>query len=389
MTAKEMNSHHRGETLYTAELDVHFPMLTVGDTLTFAARARQPRQLPSGVDRTYFVNHLRDVIMAVFGISHTVDTMVGGDMVRGISGGERKRVTICEAALSGASLHCWDNSTRGLDSANAIEFCRALRLGTELFKSTACVSLYQAPQSAYDVFDKAMVLYEGHQIFFGRADEAKQYFIDLGFKCPSRQTTPDFLTSMTSPSERIVRFGFEAKVPRTSEDFAAAWRNSAQYTALNADIEQYKIDHAINGPDAAAFRASKHAQQAKGQRNKSPYILTYPQQIQLCLWRGWKRLTGDPSVTVFALTAHSIIAVIVGSLFYNLGETSSTFFTRGALLFYSCVLNAFSSAMEVCYSPTHSLQHESNIIRLELCSRNDQSLRSTADMLSTILLPKG
>ena len=48
MTAKEMHSHHRGEAIYTAEVDVHFPQLTVGDTLTFAARARQPRSLPGG-----------------------------------------------------------------------------------------------------------------------------------------------------------------------------------------------------------------------------------------------------------------------------------------------------------------------------------------------------
>lgn len=353
MTADEMHSHHRGEALYTAELDIHFPMLTVGDTLTFAARARQPRQLPPGANRTDFVTHVRDVIMAVFGISHTVDTMVGNNLVRGVSGGERKRVTICEAALSGAPLQCWDNSTRGLDSANAIEFCKALRLETDIFNSTACVSIYQSPQSAYDVFDKAMVLSEGRQIFFGRADEAKQYFVDLGFECPPRQTDPDFLTSMTSSDERIVRPGFEAKVPRSPDDFAVAWRSSVQYTALQADIEQYKIDHAIGGSDAQAFRTSKHAQQAKGQRQKSPYILTYPQQIQLCLWRGWKRLTGDPSVTLFALTAHSVIAIIVGSLFYNLGEGSSTFFTRGALLFYSCLLNAFSSAMEVCHIPSH------------------------------------
>lgn len=48
--------------------------------------------------------------MAVFGISHTINTRVGNDFVRGVSGGERKRVTIAEAALSGAPLQCWDNS---------------------------------------------------------------------------------------------------------------------------------------------------------------------------------------------------------------------------------------------------------------------------------------
>ncbi|KAM5346379.1 hypothetical protein ACJ41O_009384 [Fusarium nematophilum] len=347
MTAKEMHSHHRGEAIYTAEVDVHFPQLSVGDTLTFAARARQPRQLPQGLNKNDFADHLRDVVMAMFGISHTINTRVGNEYIRGVSGGERKRVTISEAALSGAPLQCWDNSTRGLDSANAIEFCKTLRLQTELFNSTAVVSIYQSPQSAYDLFDKATVIYEGRQIFFGRADTAKQYFINLGFECPARQTTPDFLTSMTAPLERIVRSGFEGKVPRTPDEFATAWRNSAEYRALQAEIEEYKVAHPIDGPDAEAFRASKQAQQAKGQRPKSPFTLSYKQQIQLCLWRGWKRLVGDPGLTIGALVGNFCMALIIGSVFYNLDETSSSFFQRGALLFFACLMNAFASALEI------------------------------------------
>jgi hypothetical protein len=75
--------------------------------------------------------------MATFGIKHTLNSPVGGDYTRGVSGGERKRVSIAEAALSKAPLQCWDNSTRGLDSANAIEFCKTLRTETEVFKSQA------------------------------------------------------------------------------------------------------------------------------------------------------------------------------------------------------------------------------------------------------------
>ncbi|KAH7375513.1 ABC transporter CDR4 [Plectosphaerella cucumerina] len=347
MTAKEMHTNHRGEAIYTAEVDVHFPMLTVGDTLTFAARARQPRELPGNTDRTVFSNHLRDVVMAMFGISHTVNTQVGNEYIRGVSGGERKRVTIAEAALSGAPLQCWDNSTRGLDSANAIEFCKTLRLQTDLFQNTACVSIYQAPQSAYDLFDKAVVLYEGHQIFFGRADEARQYFIDLGFHCPARATTPDFLTSMTSPAERIVREGFEGRAPNTPEDFGRAWKESMHYRKLQAEIEEYKVTHPLDGPDAEAFRTLKHAQQAKGQRAKSPFTLSFMQQIQLCLWRGFQRLKGDPSITIGSLIGNTAMALIIGSVFYNLQPTSQSFFQRGALLFFALLMNAFASALEI------------------------------------------
>jgi ATP-binding cassette subfamily G (WHITE) protein 2 (PDR) len=184
-----MHNDFRGEAIYTAEVDVHFPMLIVKDTLTFASRARVPRNPPGGVSKKAFADHLRDVVMAMFGISHTANTRVGNEFIRGVSGGERKRVTIAEAALSGAPLQCWDNSTRGLDSANAIEFCKTLRVSTDILGATACVSIYQSPQSAFDCFDKAIVLYEGRQIFFGKITEARQYFVDLGFYCPERQTT--------------------------------------------------------------------------------------------------------------------------------------------------------------------------------------------------------
>ncbi len=347
VTAKEMHSHHKAEAIYTAEVDVHFPQLSVGDTLTFASRARTPRTLPPGVSHEQYCDHYRDVVMAMYGISHTVHTKVGDNYIRGVSGGERKRVTIAESTLSNAPLQCWDNSTRGLDSANAIEFCRTLRQQSELFGQTCAVSIYQAPQSAYDFFDKALVLYEGRQIFFGRADKAKKYFVNMGFECPARQTDPDFLTSMTSPTERIVRPGFEDRVPRTPDEFVARWKASAEYQDLLAEIEAYKEKHPFDGPSAQAFRDHKRATQAKNQRVTSAYMLSYGQQVKLCMWRGWRRLLGDPSLTLFSLIANFSLLLIVSSLFYNLNMTTSSFFQRSAVLFTAVLMNAFSSALEI------------------------------------------
>ena len=105
--------------------------------------------------------------MAMFGLSHTVNTKVGNDFVRGVSGGERKRVTIAEAALSFAPLQCWDNSTRGLDSANAVEFCKTLRTQCDVFSASACVAIYQAPQAAYKVRATRMKI--GSKLRFNRS----------------------------------------------------------------------------------------------------------------------------------------------------------------------------------------------------------------------------
>ena len=344
---KYMHKHFRGEVIYTAEQDVHFPSLTVGDTLLFAAQARAPRSTPGNVSKAIYAAHLRDVIMATFGIRHTINTKVGNDFVRGVSGGERKRVSIAEAALSGAPVQCWDNSTRGLDSANAIEFCKTLRTSTDLQDATAAVSIYQAPQSAYNYFDKAIVLYEGRQIFFGKATEARKYFEELGFECPERQTTADFLTSMTSAKERTARRGWEHKVPRNPDEFAARWKESKQRAQLITDIERFDQENPIGGQGLTNFKESRRQQQAKAQRVKSPYTLSYGGQIKLCLWRGFRRLAADPTLTITQLFANAINALIVGSLFYNQKQDTESFRSRSALLFFAVLLNAFASALEL------------------------------------------
>lgn len=137
-------------SIYTAQVDHHFPQMTVGDTFYFAARARCPKNVPDGVSQHRYAEHLRDVLMEIFGISHTENNRVGDDFIRGVSGGERKRVTIAEASLSYSPLQCWDNSTRGLDSANAIEFCRSFHTQADFMGCTSFVTIYQAPQDAYD-----------------------------------------------------------------------------------------------------------------------------------------------------------------------------------------------------------------------------------------------
>lgn len=148
---RKMHGEFRGEVIYQAEEDIHFPHLTVGQTLQFASRARTPKNRLPGVSREHYATHLRDVVMAVFGMSHTINTKVGNELVRGVSGGERKRVSIAEVVLCQSPIQCWDNSTRGLDSATALEFAKTLRLSTEIAGTTAIVAMYQASQAAYDV----------------------------------------------------------------------------------------------------------------------------------------------------------------------------------------------------------------------------------------------
>ncbi|KAF5603178.1 ABC transporter CDR4 [Fusarium subglutinans] len=283
-----MHRNFRGEVIYQAETDIHFPQLTVGDTLLFAALARTPQHIIANISRHVYAENMRDAVMAMFGISNTLNTKVGDDFVRGVSGGERKRE-----------------------------------------------------------FDKVLLLYEGRQIFFGPASEATQYFITMGFECPPRQTTADFLTSLTNPSERIVRPGFENKVPRSPDEFADEWRMSQHRASLLNDIAAFNIQYPLDGKQVETLQGIRRAQKAKYTSDKSPFTVSIPMQIRLCIGRGVKRLLGDKTFFVVTIAVNFVMALVLGSVYFDLPSTAEAMNQRASVIFFAILFNGLSSALEI------------------------------------------
>ncbi|KAJ5816604.1 CDR ABC transporter [Penicillium robsamsonii] len=344
-----MMKEFKGELVYNQEVDRHFPHLTVGQTLEFAAATRTPAHRFQGMSRAEFAKYMAQIVMAVFGLSHTYNTRVGDDFIRGVSGGERKRVSIAEMALSHAPIAAWDNSTRGLDSATALKFVQALRLSSDITGSCHAVAAYQASQSIYDVFDKVIVLYEGHQVFFGPAAAAKSYFENQGWDCPARQTTGDFLTSISNPQERRAKPGMENRVPRTPKEFETAWLQSPEYKQLLNEIAEYEGQNPI-GDDATAlaeFQERKRSAQAKHTRPKSPYMISIPMQIKLNTVRAYQRLWNDAASTISVVVTNIIMALIIGSVFYGTPDATAGFTSKGATLFFAVLLNALTAMSEI------------------------------------------
>lgn len=237
---------------------------------------------------------------------------------------------------------------------------QTLRLFSNIFGASHAVAIYQASQAIYDLFDKVTVLYEGRQIFFGPVGEAKAFFERQGWLCPSRQTTGDFLTSITNPNERRAREGMENKVPRTPEEFEKYWRASPEYQALQEDIrrhgEQYPLsdDEQVGTSDTQhptleLFRQGKKYRQAKHARFGSPYVTTVGQQIKLNVKRAYQRVWGDKTSTLTNAVMQVVIALIMGSLFYAPDNYESTtgFYSKGAALFMGVLSNALSAISEI------------------------------------------
>ena len=330
ISAEEQNAHYRGEVNYNPEDDQHFPTLNVWQTLKFSLLNKTRKREKGEIDL------IIDALMKMFGISHTDKTLVGNEMVPGVSGGERKRVSIAETLATKSTVVCWDNSTRGLDASTALDYANSLRIMTDVSDRTTLVTLYQAGEQIYELMDKVMVIDEGRMVFQGPASEAKQYFIDLGLHCPDRENTADFLTSVTDSAQRIYREGFEAKAPKTAEEFERAFKASSAYQKVLADIEDYE-KHLYNSDhiDAREFKQSVKEQQSKRVSTKSSYTVSFWRQILACTQREFWLVWGDKPTLYTKFFIIISNGLIVGSLFYGQPNTTAGAFTRGGTAFFS------------------------------------------------------
>ncbi|KAI1432769.1 ABC-2 type transporter-domain-containing protein [Xylaria sp. CBS 124048] len=341
---EQFHKSFKGESIYLAETDVHFPELTLGDTLDVAAATCE-----LGLARVSVSRRIAHDVAAMFGLDHAFDTPIGNAMIKGCSGGEKRRASIAEALVGGAQLQCWDNSTRGLDSSTALKFVELLRESTDKLRSTVVMTIYQASDSIYQNFNTVTVLYEGRQIYFGPTESAVHYFYELGFQKPPRATTPDFLTSLTNPPERIIRDGYEDRAPRSADDFVAAWKQSAQCAKLLSEIEEFDSNHPldVNGFNGRVGPETDSILKGKLSLRTSTYVLSASLQILVCLRRAIQRFRRQPAPVIGAILANAILALVVGSVYYKLAETSDNMDKRAVLIFFSVLVTALSPAFEV------------------------------------------
>ena len=272
----------------------------------------------------------------MFGISHTRHTLVGDAFVRGVSGGERKRVSIAETLATKSTVVAWDNSTRGLDASTALDYANSLRVMTDISNRTTLVTLYQAGEGIYELMDKVLLIDDGRMIYSGPANAAKKYFQNLGYYCPVRQTTADFLTACTDPVERRFINGFEGPIPKGPIELEKAFRESEEYKQVLQDVADYEkmlqeTDHA----DARQFKQSVQETKSKTVSKRSSYTVSFIRQVLACTKREFWLTIGDKTTLYTKFFIIISNGFIVGSLFYGQGTDTEGAFSRGGTLFFS------------------------------------------------------
>ncbi|TVY28686.1 ABC transporter G family member [Lachnellula hyalina] len=346
--AKTFAKQYRGEAVYNQEDDVHHPTLTVGQTLGFALDTKTPGKRPDGLSKAAFKDKVITTFLRMFNIEHTRNTIVGNQFVRGVSGGERKRVSIAEMMVTSATVCAWDNSTRGLDASTALDYAKSLRVMTNIYKTTTFVSLYQASENIYKQFDKVLVIDDGREVYFGPAKEARSYFEGLGFKEKPRQTSPDFLTGCTDEFEREYADGRTSEnAPHSPETLAKAFNDSKYAKLLDDEMVQYRKTLAEDKQRQEDFQVAVHDSKRRGASKKSVYSIPFFLQVWTLMQRQYLIKWQDKFSLVVSWITSIVVAIVLGTVWLNLPKTSAGAFTRGGLLFISLLFNAFQAFSEL------------------------------------------
>ncbi|TMW61663.1 hypothetical protein Poli38472_010726 [Pythium oligandrum] len=266
-TTDEMKKRMPQFVSYVTQRDHHFATLTVKETLEFAHECcggvqfsdrleailnkGSPEENKAALEASRaMLEHYPDIIIQQLGLDNCQNTVVGDAMIRGVSGGERKRVTTGEMQFGTSLVTFMDEISTGLDSAATYDIIKTQRSVAKNLRKTVVIALLQPSPEVFALFDDVIILNDGEVMYHGRADKAVDYFRDLGFACPPRRDVADYLLDLGTHMQRQYQVDRAdgSKHPRKPSEFAHVFRKSIIYDEMMAYI---------NGPHDPALLQDK------------------------------------------------------------------------------------------------------------------------------------
>ena len=315
---------------FVGQLDNHAPYLTVRETFDFAFQCRtggkhanvgaHGADLAGSMDKENFTENLT---IEGLDLSVCADTFVGNDDVRGVSGGQRRRVTVGEMMQGQNPVACADEISTGLDAAVTRDIVDNIVTFSKAAKTTRIISLLQPGPETFSLFDEVIVLSEGHVIYSGPIEEAGPYFAGLGYKQPATMDVADFLQSIPTADGNMLFDSSSSPADEhyTSEGFAKAFKESEQYKKMAAELDSI-IPHAWKSSEGGA------GDEETGANNEEEKIKSVPDEFKI----GYQNSFWQS--TVLNLKRHLTLwkrdkGFIIGKTFENIGMAVAT----GGILF--------------------------------------------------------
>ncbi|KAI8529594.1 hypothetical protein RHMOL_Rhmol12G0237000 [Rhododendron molle] len=347
---------------YISQNDVHMGEMTVKETLNFSARCQgvgfrydlltelARRERDAGIfpeaEVDLFMkatamegvesNLIIDYTLRMLGLDACRDTIVGDEMQRGISGGQKKRVTTGEMIVGPAKTLFMDEISTGLDSSTTFQIVKCLQQIVHLTEATILMSLLQPAPETFDLFDDIILLSEGQIVYQGPREHILEFFQSCGFNCPQRKGTADFLQEVTSRKDQ--------------EQYWAYGTKPYRYISVTEFANRFKLFHAglwlENELSVPYDKAQSHAAALVYKK----YSVPMWELLKASFDKEWLLIKRNSFVYVFKTVQIIILAILTSTVFlrtrmHTRNEEDGAIYV-GALLF-TMIINMFNGNAEL------------------------------------------
>ncbi|XP_010545667.1 PREDICTED: ABC transporter G family member 29 [Tarenaya hassleriana] len=347
---------------YISQNDVHVGIMTVKETLDFSARclgvgtryellselARREKDagirpeaevdlfMKASAAKDLESSLITDYILKIIGLDICKDTLAGDDMIRGISGGQKKRLTTGEMVVGPAKTLFMDEISTGLDSSTTYQIVRCLQQMARFNDATILVSLLQPAPETFDLFDDIVLLSEGQIVYQGPRENVVHFFQSCGFTCPDRKGTADFLQEVTSRKDQEQYWSDKTKPYRyiPVSEFADRFKHFHVGINLYRDLS-IPYNRLRSHPASLVYEK---------------YSVPKPQLLKACWDREWLLMKRNSFVYIFK-TVQIIIMAAVSSTVFLRTEMDTRNESDGSLyvsaLLFSMIVNMFNGFAEL------------------------------------------
>eukprot|EP00891_Asterochloris_glomerata_P005114 jgi/Astpho2/5114/Aster-06326 len=358
---------------YVEQEDQHMPELTVRETLDFSARMQGvgargteyneicKREKDEGIEPDWDVDDMMkaqtlegaqhsvntEYVVKMLGLDICAETVVGNAMLRGISGGQKKRVTSGEMLVGPKRVLFMDEISTGLDSSTTYSICKWLRDTAHSLHYTMLIALLQPAPETFDLFDDILLLSEGYLVYHGPREQIMDFFESLGFACPERKGIADFLQEVTSR--------------RDQEQYFMGPAGQWHYISVQSfadHFRKFKVGRETL-EELAATPPPPQELPPKGKGTNSdtlvskPYALGPWEMCKACMEREVTLVKRNAFLYIFRFFLLTLIAIVVATLFLrtNLQPNSLAAAQQYfSVVFFSLIMLMFDGFAEMTFT---------------------------------------
>ncbi|KAJ0668683.1 putative ABC-type sulfate transporter [Helianthus annuus] len=347
---------------YISQNDVHVGEMTVKETLDFSARCQgvgsryellaeiDRREKEAGIfpegDVDLFMkanategvenNIISDYIIKILGLEICRDTVVGNQMIRGISGGQKKRLTTGEMMVGSTRALFMDEISSGLDTSTTFQIVKCLQQIAHLTETTILMSLLQPSPETFNLFDDIILLSQGQVVYQGPIEHIANFFQSLGFVCPERKGIADFLQEVISQKDQ--------------EQYWADKSKPYTYVSVSQFSEHFKQFHIGEQLQNELLVPYKQTESKKSALVFKKYTVPKRELFKACFDKEWLLVKRSAVVYIAKTLQISFVAIIGATMFlrtrmHSRNEEDGGVYV-GAILF-ALITNMFNGFPEL------------------------------------------